>query len=209
MLKVICILSNSIDVFQFLQVEAPPHPITNVEFKGPEVEQTKPKKPETEAEAEVEIIKKTEDKKPTDATVATAATASGKVESKGLAEGKKQPIRIGSKEEDLIQVVLTAVEDNWLKQAPHPTLDKSKALQVERDESADLSESERDTSEADYLKVKEKAAQLISDDEGTNLVRQESNGDRDLPYLETTLPQEKPGIGKFMLYVFTIIHFHS
>ena len=68
-------MSNSIDAFQFLQVEAPPHPITNVEFKGPEVEQTKPKKPETEAEAEVEIIKKTEDKKPTDATVATAATA--------------------------------------------------------------------------------------------------------------------------------------
>ena len=201
MLKVICISSNSIDIFQFLQVEVPPHPITNVEFKGPEVDQTKPKKPETEAEAE--IIKKTEDKKPTAATVATAVTASGKVESKGLAEGKKQPIRIGSKEEDLIQVVLTAVEDNWLKQAPHPTLDKSKALQVERDESADLSESERDTSEADYLKVKEKAAQLISDDEGTNLVRQESNGDRDLPYLETTLPQEKPGIGKFIIHIFT------
>ena len=110
---------------------------------------------------------------------------------------KKQPVRIGSKEEDLIQVVLTAVEDNWLKQAPHPTLDKSKALQVERDESADLSESERDTSEADYLKVKEKAAQLVSDDEGTHLCRQESNGDgdRDFSYLETTLPQERPGIG--------------
>ena len=82
-----------------------------------------------------------------------------------------------------------------LQQAPHPTLDKTKALRVERDESADLSESERDTSEADYLKVKEKAAQLVSDDEGTTLVRQESNGERDLPYLETTLPQERPGIG--------------
>ena len=44
---------------------------------------------------------------------------------------KKEP----SQEEDLIKVVLTAVEDNWLKQAPHPTLDKTKALQVERDES--------------------------------------------------------------------------
>ena len=27
----------------------------------------------------------------------------------------KKPIKVGSKEEDLIQVVLTAVEDNWLK----------------------------------------------------------------------------------------------
>ena len=118
---------------------------------------------------------------------------------------KKQPVRIGSKEEDLIQVVLTAVEDNWLKQAPHPTLDKSKALQVERDESADLSESERDTSEADYLKVKEKAAQLVSDDEGTHLCRQESNGDgdRDFSYLETTLPQERPGIGMWKFFYFT------
>ena len=118
---------------------------------------------------------------------------------------KKQPVRIGSKEEDLIQVVLTAVEDNWLKQAPHPTLDKSKALQVERDESADLSESERDTSEADYLKVKEKAAQLVSDDEGTHLCRQESNGDgdRDFSYLETTLPQERPGIGMWKKFYFT------
>ena len=118
---------------------------------------------------------------------------------------KKQPVRIGSKEEDLIQVVLTAVEDNWLKQAPHPTLDKSKALQVERDESADLSESERDTSEADYLKVKEKAAQLVSDDEGTHLCRQESNGDgdRDFSYLETTLPQERPGIGMWKIFYFT------
>ena len=117
---------------------------------------------------------------------------------------KKQPVRIGSKEEDLIQVVLTAVEDNWLKQAPHPTLDKSKALQVERDESADLSESERDTSEADYLKVKEKAAQLVSDDEGTHLCRQESNGDgdRDFSYLETTLPQERPGIGMWKIHLY-------
>ena len=27
----------------------------------------------------------------------------------------KKPVKVGSKEEDLIQVVLTAVEDNWLK----------------------------------------------------------------------------------------------
>ena len=90
--------------------------------------------------------------------------------SKPAAVTKKDP----SQEEDLIKVVLTAVEDNWLKQAPHPTLDKTKALQVEKDESGDHSECEsRDTSEADYLKVKENAAKsATSDDEGTHLCRQ-------------------------------------
>ena len=88
-----------------------------------------------------------------------------------MPKAKKEP----SQEEDLIKVVLTAVEDNWLKQAPQPTLDKSRALQVERDESHDHSDCEsRDTSEADsYLKVKESAGKLaMSDEEGAHLCRQ-------------------------------------
>lgn len=88
------------------------------------------------------------------------------------------------------------MEDNWLRQAPGTPLDKSKALQVEKSLDLDHSDCEsRDTSEADYLKVKEKAQKPgASDDEGAQLCRQESNGESSyLPYLETTLPQERPG----------------
>merc|ERR1711971_158286 len=115
-----------------------------------------------------------------------------KTHSKPIGTSNKEP----SQEEDLIKVVLTAVEDNWLRQAPGTPLDKSKALQVERSLDLDHSDCEsRDTSEADYLKVKEKAQKPgASDDEGAQLCRQESNGESSyLPYLETTLPQERPG----------------
>merc|ERR1711971_1208161 len=115
-----------------------------------------------------------------------------KTHSKPIGTSKKEP----SQEEDLIKVVLTAVEDNWLRQAPGTPLDKSRALQVERSLDLDHSDCEsRDTSEADYLKVKEKAQKPgASDDEGAQLCRQESNGESSyLPYLETTLPQERPG----------------
>ena len=66
------------------------------------------------------------------------------------------------------------MEDNWLRQAPGTPLDKSKALQVERSLDLDHSDCEsRDTSEADYLKVKEKAQKPgASDDEGAQLCRQ-------------------------------------
>merc|ERR1711892_912262 len=96
---------------------------------------------------------------------------------------------------DLIHVVLTAVEENWLNQAPKPTLDKVAALQA-LDSDPELENSERSTSEADYVKKKMKAQKsedLNSDDEGAQLCKQES-ADGDLPYVETTLPQERPGI---------------
>merc|ERR1719266_94753 len=96
---------------------------------------------------------------------------------------------------DLIHVVLSAVEENWLNQAPKPTLDKVAALQA-LDSDPELENSERSTSEADYVKKKMKAQKsedLNSDDEGARLCKQES-ADGDLPYVETTLPQEKPGI---------------
>jgi len=96
---------------------------------------------------------------------------------------------------DLIHVVLSAVEENWLNQAPKPTLDKVAALQA-LDSDPELENSERSTSEADYVKKKMKAQKsedLNSDDEGAQLCKQES-ADGDLPYVETTLPQEKPGI---------------
>eukprot|EP00090_Calanus_glacialis_P001804 TRINITY_DN11335_c0_g1_i6.p1 TRINITY_DN11335_c0_g1~~TRINITY_DN11335_c0_g1_i6.p1 ORF type:complete len:1019 (-),score=260.97 TRINITY_DN11335_c0_g1_i6:1216-3828(-) len=96
---------------------------------------------------------------------------------------------------DLIHVVLTAVEENWLNQAPKPTLDKVAALQA-LDSDPELENSERSTSEADYVKKKMKAQKsedLNSDDEGAQLCKQES-ADGDLPYIETTLPQERPGI---------------
>ena len=55
------------------------------------------------------------------------------------------------KDDDLIKVVLSAVEENWLNQAPQPTLDKKRALKNE--DSLSLtggegghSESERETS---------------------------------------------------------------
>ena len=96
---------------------------------------------------------------------------------------------------DLIHVVLTAVEENWLNQAPKPTLDKVKAMQAQ-DSDPELENSERSTSEADYMKKKtraQKSTDLESDDEGARLCKQES-GDGEFPYVETTLPQEKSGI---------------
>ena len=95
---------------------------------------------------------------------------------------------------DLIHTVLNAVQENWLNQAPKPTLDKVAALQVP-DSDPELENSERSTSEADYMKKKMKAQKkenINSDDEGAQLWKQES-GDGDLPYVETTLPQEKSG----------------
>ena len=95
---------------------------------------------------------------------------------------------------DLIHTVLNAVQENWLNQAPKPTLDKVAALQVP-DSDPELENSERSTSEADYMKKKMKAQKkedIHSDDEGAQLWKQES-ADGDLPYVETTLPQEKAG----------------
>ena len=96
---------------------------------------------------------------------------------------------------DLIHVVMTAVEENWLNQAPKPTLDKVKALQAQ-DSDPELENSERSTSEADYVKKKmnaQKSEDLQSDDEGAQLCKQES-GDGEFPFVETTLPQERSGI---------------
>merc|ERR1719270_2503675 len=90
---------------------------------------------------------------------------------------------------DLIHTVLNAVQENWLNQAPKPTLDKAAALQVP-DSDPELENSERSTSEADYIKKKMKAQKkeiINSDDEGAQLWKQES-ADGDLPYVETTLP---------------------
>merc|ERR1711936_879825 len=52
---------------------------------------------------------------------------------------------------DLIHTVLCAVEENWLNQAPKPHLDKVAALQAV-DSDPELENSERSTSEADYVK---------------------------------------------------------
>ena len=96
---------------------------------------------------------------------------------------------------DLIHTVLNAVQENWLNQAPKPTLDKVAALQV-ADSDPELENSERSTSEADYKKKKTAAQQggvANSDDEGAQLWKQES-ADGDLPYVETTLPQERSGV---------------
>lgn len=96
---------------------------------------------------------------------------------------------------DLIHTVLNAVQENWLNQAPKPTLDKVAALQV-ADSDPELENSERSTSEADYKKKKTAAQQggvTNSDDEGAQLWKQES-ADGDLPYVETTLPQERSGV---------------
>ena len=60
---------------------------------------------------------------------------------------------------DLIHTVLNAVQENWLNQAPKPTLDKVAALQV-ADSDPELENSERSTSEADYKK-KKTAAQVL------------------------------------------------
>merc|ERR1719481_2015339 len=96
---------------------------------------------------------------------------------------------------DLIHTVLSAVEENWLNQAPKPHLDKVAALQA-ADSDPELENSERSTSEADYVKKKLKAqrsSDLLSDDEGAQLCKQES-GEGEFPFVETTLPQEKSGI---------------
>jgi hypothetical protein len=96
---------------------------------------------------------------------------------------------------DLIHVVMTAVEENWLNQAPKPTLDKAKALQAP-DSDPELENSERSTSEADYMKKKikaQKSQDLESDDEGAQLCKQES-ADGEFPFMGTTLPQERSGV---------------
>ena len=96
---------------------------------------------------------------------------------------------------DLIHTVLNAVQENWLNQAPKPTLDKAAALQLP-DSDPELENSERSTSEADYIKKKlnaQKRENIGSDDEGAQLWKQQESADGDLPYVETTLPQERPG----------------
>ena len=115
--------------------------------------------------------------------------------------------------EDLIHVVLNAVEENWLNQAPQPTLDKAQALRGHEHETAgadlsEVSESEKDTHE--FEKMKREQREL--DDEATRGLWPKrsvatvaaaapsfaacnvAEGDEDdLPYLESTLPQERGG----------------
>ena len=64
------------------------------------------------------------------------------------------------------------------------------------DSDPELENSERSTSEADYIKKKlnaQKKEHIGSDDEGAQLWKQQESADGDLPYVETTLPQERPG----------------
>ncbi len=109
----------------------------------------------------------------------------------------KQTLPSNAQNDDLIHVVLNAVEDNWLKQAPQPTLDKSKALKEEREaeaaaEGGELSESERSDMSESSKEIKKPAGG--EDEAAASLFdRQDSNGE-ELPYLETTLPQERPGV---------------
>merc|ERR1719242_206554 len=158
------------------------------------------------------------DVKKDEASQAAAAVERGRAKSKPLAkvEDKKHvkesvdnsPKSIGSAssgkpqsevddpdlKKDLIHTVLCAVEENWLNQAPKPHLDKVAALQAV-DSDPELENSERSTSEADYVKKKmraQKSEDILSDDEGAQLCKQES-ADGDLPFVMTTLPQERTG----------------
>ena len=109
--------------------------------------------------------------------------------------GVKSELEDPNLKSDLIHTVLTAVQENWLNQAPKPTLDKVAALQ-RPDSDPELENSERSLSEADYKKKKtavQQGGEVNSDDEGAQLWKQES-ADGDLPYVETTLPQERPGV---------------
>ncbi|TRY71733.1 hypothetical protein TCAL_03145 [Tigriopus californicus] len=86
------------------------------------------------------------------------------------------------KKDDLIHSVISAVEENWLKQAPQPTVGR-------RRDDRSSAESDLDGSE---LEEPIKTLQFAPD-EGQALFRQDSNGE-ELPYLETTLPQERSGL---------------
>ena len=154
-------------------------PMTNVEIKPDDMQTSK------------EDLKQVEKSK-SDSSKISAATS--EVSIKGE-ESNGQEVEDPNLKKDLIHTVLNAVQENWLNQAPKPTLDKAAALQVP-DSDPELENSERSTSEADYMKKKLKAQKkdnINSDDEGAQLWKQES-ADGDLPYVETTLPQEKAGL---------------
>ena len=125
----------------------------------------------------------------------TADQPVGLTEEEQAGKSLKSDLEDPNLKKDLIHTVLNAVQENWLNQAPKPTLDKVAALQ-RPDSDPELENSERSTSEADYKKKKTAAQQrdeMNSDDEGAQLWKQES-AEGDLPYVETTLPQERPGV---------------
>merc|ERR1719350_1350956 len=138
-------------------------------------------------------LAKVEERKPAKESVELKESSPKSIAS--VSSGKPQSeVEDPDLKKDLIHTVLCAVEENWLNQAPKPHLDKVAALQAV-DSDPELENSERSTSEADYMKKKMKAQKkenIHSDDEGAQLWKQES-ADGDLPYVETTLPQEKPG----------------
>ena len=107
--------------------------------------------------------------------------------------------------DDLTRVVVEAMEENWLNQAPHPTLDKEEALKKQEsrssgggDEHSELSESEKNTHELERIRRQQKD---LDDEACAGLWSRSSNGgsceyegvDEDLPFLESTLPQERTG----------------
>ena len=87
-----------------------------------------------------------------------------------------------------------AKENSWRMPSPTPS-GPSSSLVVKHDQEADslsISESEK-VSEVDYLKKKERAATKAEspDTEIKGLVSQDSFEDGELPYVPTTLPQER------------------
>ena len=135
-------------------------------------------------------LAKVEDRKPVKESVDNSPKSIGSASSGKLQAEAEDP----DLKKDLIHTVLCAVEENWLNQAPKPHLDKVAALQAV-DSDPELENSERSTSEADYVKKKmraQKSEDILSDDEGAQLCKQES-ADGDLPFVMTTLPQERTG----------------
>ena len=181
--------------------------LTNVKFKFNESSDKETPEPKNSSEVslaiETGIINEHNQKKEANSSNLKPSTSRKKeenqkeVKSVSKTENSKTDALNGVQDDlknDLIHVVLSAVEENWLNQAPKPTLDKVKALQAQ-DSDPELENSERSTSEADYVKKKIKAQKsddLGSEDEGARLCRQES-GDGEFPFVETTLPQEKSG----------------
>jgi len=113
---------------------------------------------------------------------------------------------------DLIHVVLNAVEENWLNQAPQPTLDKAQALLGQEhvtvaSELSELSESEKGSHELEIIKNEQrqldseatlklwpKKSFTTATSSSPFATSSMTEGDEeDLPYLESTLPQERHG----------------
>ena len=126
-------------------------------------------------------------------------------ERRRIEAGKREEKPALSKEDpdqkDLFHVVINAVEENWLKQAPQPTYDVSTSSSVGvRRESGGHPDSD-DGSDCRHSSAIEAAAAAAGGGGGGDdsdltqslFLNEGSQGMMELPYLETTLPQERVG----------------